>query len=116
MGLYDYVRITEHPMVPVRYHGLTLQTKKLGRDMDMYELREDGTLWHELVLRRWESDPSSIRGGTPKEISRKWLPKTDLDGDLEVHGTHEKDNSWVSLTLIFLDGKLVKVSTKEKVL
>jgi hypothetical protein len=115
MGLYDYVRITKHPLVPRKYHGLTLQTKKLGRDMDMYELREDGTLWHELVLRRWESDPSTIWGG-PKEISRKWLPKTDLDGDLEVHGTYERDKSWVSLTLVFLDGILVKVSTEEKVL
>jgi hypothetical protein len=116
MGIFDYVRITKHPKVPVKYHDLTLQTKGLDQRMDMYELREDGTLWHELVHRIWVSDPNSFFGGTLKETSRKWLPKTDLDGALEVHGTDPKDDSWISLNLVFLDGVLVKVTSDQKVL
>jgi hypothetical protein len=108
MGLYDEVVAKSHPLLPAKCQGITFQSKSLGRGLERYELREDGILWHRVSTMVWESDPSRLLGGVAREASHKWLPKMDLDGEVEIHiGIR------FSVTLVFLDGILVKVKEND---
>ena len=53
--------------------------------MNYYELREDGVLWHKMCSYDWVDDPASPFGGHSKIRDVKWLPKTDVEGSVEIH-------------------------------
>jgi hypothetical protein len=106
MGVFDYISVM-HPSMPGHHRHASFQTKDLERGMNYYELREDGVLWHKMCSYDWVDDPASPFGGHSKIRDVKWLPKTDVEGSVEIHANW-KNGIWLSYLLMFEDGKFIK--------
>lgn len=88
MGVFDYVRIkyAGHGIGDVS--GEEFQSKDTPTQyMDQYEIREDGTMWHEAHDTEDRSDPTQpgLLGmfGVLTPVNHRW-EQVDYEGELEV--------------------------------
>ncbi len=86
MGLFDYLRCY-YPLEPEGANDYEFQTKDTSAQyMDHYEIRKDGTLWHEEYDVEDRSDPKAtgieaLRGCmTP--INKRWVQEKDFTGEI----------------------------------
>ena len=103
MGLYDVITI-RHKEFPEEHRGVEFQTKGLHNLMEEYKITPSGLLYRRDVKRELYANPESPLGVSSRELSSKWLRKTDLEGDI---GVYTQLKSWVEYTLVFKSGKLV---------
>lgn len=114
MGLFDYVRC-KYPLPVAGAEGLEFQTKDTpSQYMDLYEIREDGSLWHETYDIVDRSDPSKegferLRGAMAR-INNRW-EFCKLTGEV-VFYTGERD-WWIEFSSYFKDGKLQQMNLLE---
>ncbi len=85
VGGYDYVKC----LYPTPWPGsrdMEFQTKNAyTQSLDTYEVREDGTLWHEEYHARLVRSEDSPLGVAMCRDNRKFVPESDFTGQLEIY-------------------------------
>jgi hypothetical protein len=120
MGMFDYINC-KYPLPIADTQGLQFQTKDTDSQyLDLYEIREDGTLWHEDVERKWVEDKSALLGGYMERVSAEWKP-VQMTGEIRFytsHGPMHKPGDgfgqwWIEYSAYFVDGKLQSMNLIE---
>lgn len=117
MGMYDDVRCSY--ALPVKgFKGRTFQTKSFQDPfLDLYEIRQDGTLWREHYDIEDRSDPKAeglmALAGSMTRINQRWEPEP-FTGSLRFYTFHdEKTNEgWIEFNALFQGGKLLKLTLR----
>jgi len=104
MGMFD----------DITYKGHQYQTKDTPNQLlDQYEIRDDGTLWHQEYDERWEENSESPLGGYIRHDNERWVFCNDFDGLIRFYredkenGGYKEDN-WIEHEALFMDGKMIK--------
>ena len=85
MGMFDEV-ICHYPLPWPEVQDAIWQSKNTpAQYLDRYEIRSDGTLWHEAYTSRWEEDASSPLGFRLYRDDVHWVQVSDVGGELEIH-------------------------------
>jgi len=108
MGMYDDIVVK----VPLP-DGETInefQTKSLDCFLEDYEIREDGTLWHEEYDVEDQSDPTATGlsrfAGIATRVNKRWVQVTDFTGEIEFHGWDADAKVAYRYSTYFVDGQL----------
>lgn len=105
MGLFDEVRC-KYPLLAPKVQSELFQSKDTpSQYLDLYEIREDGTLWHDAYDLRIEDDDSSPMGIRMHRDNPRWKQVL-YEGELEIHhcvGT-APDGTWYSFRFWFRNG------------
>lgn len=125
MGMFDDIRC-KYPLPVPGANDLDYQTKDTGHQyMDQYEIREDGTLWHEDYDIEDQSDLAKWRAAHPGEeppeemtsalaswagcmarINKRWR-QVKCTGEIGFYNTLGTDHSgWIEWSAYFIDGEL----------
>ena len=110
MGMFDELRCkVDLPWQEAS--GFLWQTKSLGCELDNYEIREDGTLWHQEYDTEDHSDPNAEGmfrlAGMMARVNERWVQVRDFEGELEIHHLQEHQkavNQWYSVVFWFREG------------
>jgi len=107
MGMYDDIDVLIP--LPDGYVHTDFQTKSLVCNLDLYQLREDGSLWHEDYDIEDHSDPKAkgmmrVRGMFAR-VNQRWVPVTDFTGELTFH--EFDDDTFYEYSTYFVDGQLL---------
>lgn len=118
MGLFDYIKCGYQ--LPIEgANALEFQSKDTpAQYMELYEIREDGSLWHEVYDTEDRSDPKAeglMRiAGIMTRVNKRFLPVSDFVGELRFYTTIGKHHSgWIEFSSYFEDGKLSKLNLIE---
>ena len=106
MGAFDTLRCL-YPLPADGADGLDYQTKSLVCFLESYELRADGTLWHEEYDVEDRSDPTATGlaafAGIWTHVNERWVPEP-LTGEVRFHAMGESE--WFDWSAYFVDGHL----------
>ncbi len=113
MGLFDYVNC-KYPLPIEGANALDFQTKDTDAQfMDSYEIREDGTIWHEVYDTEDRSDPKatglSALMGMATRVNKRWEQDI-FTGEIVFYGSIGNDyktGTRVEFSAYFADGKLM---------
>ena len=127
MGMYDLIRC-KMPL-PAKLAGDPsehwFQTKSLNHELDHYEIREDGTLWHEAYDTEDRSNPNGVGLekiiGCMTPINKRWEQWKRFTGEVVfydwlhmVEGTESKTaDDWIEFSAYFVYGKLQSLNLVE---
>lgn len=119
MGLFDYIHC-KYPL-PVEFPvDRSFQTKDTpAQYMEEYEIREDGTLWHEEYEIEDRSNPNADNEldkfcGCMTRVNQQWEFCNKFTGDIRFYESTGDDHSgWVEFTSLFLHGKLIHLELTE---
>jgi len=124
MGMFDDLRC-EYPLPVVGANGLAYQTKDTpAQYLDLYEIRSDGTLWHQEYdiedhskLGKWMAEnpgkePSEEQinlmniGGCMTRVNKRWVQEH-LTGEIRFYTSlGQKHTGWIEWSADFVEGKL----------
>jgi hypothetical protein len=106
MGMFDFVH----------FEGNQYQTKDTPCQlMDNYEIRDDGTLWHEEYDTEWIDVPDlNLFGGRLDQSNLRWTRCNAFDGVIRFSREDEarggwKNNAWIEYEALFMDGCMIKL-------
>lgn len=108
MGMFDDLRC-HYPLPREGANTLAYQTKDTPAQwMDLYEIRADGSLWHETYDIEDRSDPSAtgldaLRGSMTR-VGKRWEP-VKLTGEVRFY-TSQPSGEWIEFSAYFIDGQL----------
>lgn len=116
MGMFDEIRCKYK--LPIEVGREVFQTKDTpGQYLDMYEIREDGTLWREDYDLEDRSDPGAecllAFAGCATRTNKRWV-SVPLTGEVRFYGFptgDSHDGGWVEFSAYFVDGKLRELHT-----
>lgn len=119
MGMFDYLRC--HYPLPVQgANALEYQTKDTGAQyMDQYEIRADGTLWHEEYDIEDHSDPNAEPGtfaslrGMCARVRQRWVREEALTGEICFSHWDSNTNAATTFSAYFVRGDLKHLETLE---
>lgn len=109
MGLFD--DLTVKVPLPDGIVRKNFQTKSLpAMFLDQYEIREDGTLWHEDYDIEDHSDPNAeglLRfAGAMAPVNQRWVP-VDYTGEVRFADfDRAEDPEWVEFVALFVHGSM----------
>ena len=106
--MYDELKC-HYPLPLERANERTYQTKDLDCLMDHYEIREDGTLWHEIYDTRFEKTDGSPFGFYLHRDNKRWEPVL-FSGALDFYTFSDNDVGWLEWSAYFKDGTLQQVN------
>lgn len=115
MGMYDYVKCL-YPTPWPDTATIEFQTKDTpAQRLDSYEIRADGTLWHEKYDLRMEKTPESPFGFWMHRDHPRWVQEEQFTGQIEIYdGPYECifwfRNGKVKDVMFSKDGEEVKRS------
>jgi hypothetical protein len=118
MGMFDEIRC-KYPLPDKRAQDLEFQTQDTEQQfMDDFEIREDGTLWHQDYTTEDRSDPNE-KGifrmfGCMTRVPTVWS-QVKHTGEIRFYAAGEGEK-WFEFSSYFIDGKLkelVQISPKE---
>lgn len=115
MGVYDYVNC-HYPLPVAGANALTYQTKDTDAQfLDSYEIRKDGTLWHEEYDVEDRSDPNAegLKGliGCMTRTSPRWQQEL-LTGEVRFYDGNA--DWWVEFSAYFVRGQLKQLEIIEQ--
>jgi len=103
MGMFDEVRCA-YPLPWPEVQDSVWQSKYTpAQFLDQYEIRADGTLWHEAYTQRVEESDDAPAGFWIHRENAKW-EQVAFTGELEMHEL--TDDYWYSVRWWFVDGKV----------
>lgn len=117
--MFDYVRC-KYPLPLSEYQDRVFQTKDTpAQYCDIYEIREDGTLWYETYDIEDRSDPKAEGFkrflGCMTKVNRRWVAEP-MTGEISFYdfptGDHN-DGGWVEFSAYFVNGKLREINLIE---
>lgn len=124
MGMFDDLRC-KYPLPLAGANDLVYQTKDTDAQfLDMYEIREDGTLWHEV----YDIEDHSERGEWKKQnpgqdppegletfmgcmarVNKQWKQVV-FTGEIRFYISTGKDHSgWIEWSAYFVNGHLLEL-------
>lgn len=104
MGMFDYLRC-QYPLPVEGANALEFQTKDTDAQyLDLYELREDGTLWHEAYDLRTEDDESAPLGIYQYRDNPRWEQEP-ITGEIRFY-TSRGNGAWIEFSAYFAEGKM----------
>lgn len=108
MGMFDDLRC-KYPLPLAGANELHYQTKDTPAQFcDMYEIREDGTLWHEAYDIEDRSDPNAegldALVGCMTRVSKNWEPCA-MTGEIRFYAS-ATPKQWVEFSAYMVKGKL----------
>jgi hypothetical protein len=111
MGMFDNLKCSYPLPTNIDLKEETFQTKHTPAQWsDLYEIREDGTLWHELYDIEDHSDPTKEGFarffGCMTKVNKRWLPVTDFIGEIRFYTTLDNDTKLIEFSAYFVDGKM----------
>lgn len=112
MGMFDY--LTVKIPLPGGVVRECYQTKSLpAMWLDEYEIREDGTLWHQDYDTEDRSEPNSLAGSlTP--VNKRWVP-VNYTGEVRFHSyDRNQDPVSVAFVALFVDGRMTHVAEEPR--
>lgn len=122
MGLFDYVHC-KYPLPVEGANALEFQSKDTDAQyMEHYEIREDGTLWHEEYDTVDRSDPNAPKGslesicGMASRENKRWVPCADFTGEVcfytswREHNDPEYTAGWIEFSAYFKSGALKELN------
>ena len=118
MGMFDNLICKYKLPIDKKLTEEVFQTKDTPTQwLDLYEIREDGTLWHENYDTEDQSDPNAegIKKfiGCMTKVNKRWEPVEDFLGEIRFYTGDDK--YWIEFSAYFVDGKLNQVHlVKEK--
>lgn len=133
MGMFDDIKC-KYPLPLEGANALDYQTKDTARQyLDKYEIREDGTLWHEdyetedqSEFGKWRKDhpgeepPENVThllsfAGCMARVNKRWEP-VNLTGEIRFYTIYSivagkmtnatSRDGWIEWSAYFVDGKL----------
>lgn len=107
MGMFDNIRC-KYPLPWPEVQDDIWQTKDTeAQYLDQYEIREDGTLWHEASEIRVEKSADSVVGIKMFRDNKRWEQEQPT-GEIEIHTSLESalepGHAWYSVRFWFRDG------------
>lgn len=131
MGMFDNIKC-KYPLPVERANDLDYQTKDTpAQFLDLYEIREDGTLWHESYDvednsegTKWEAAnpdrelelPEEMKGlsrliGCMTRVNQRWEEIKDFTGEICFYTTLlPKHSGWIEWSAYFENGKVVRMN------
>lgn len=118
MGMFDNL-MCKYPLpTDIDLKNEMFQTKDTpAQFLDTYEIREDGTLWHENHDIEDHSDPNA-KGiikfiGNMTRVNYRWEPVKNFLGEIRFYTDYNKN--WIEFSSYFVDGQLNQIHlVKEK--
>lgn len=115
MGMFDEVRC-KYPLPVPELQGNLFQTKSFDCPyMELYEIREDGTLWHEDVERAYQADPDAPLGYRMDRVRESW---EQVRQTMEVRfyncigeSDATQECGWIEFSAYFVEGQLRELHT-----
>lgn len=127
MGLFDEITC-KFPLSVDKANGLTYQTKDTPAQFcDSYEIREDGTLWHQAYdiedqsdLTKWIKenpgkepgdifkDPAKSLFGCMARINQRWEREVNFTGEIRFYTLISEESCadrWIEWSAYFNEGK-----------
>ena len=123
MGMFDEIRCL-YPLPLEGANARTYQTKDTPAQFtDLYEIREDGTLWHEAYDLEDQSDPNATGieriFGMCARVNERWEP-VDFTGEIRFYDFRasdpldsSKDEGWIEWSAYLEHGKVVRLNLIE---
>lgn len=126
MGMFDDLRC-KFPLPLPQFEEMLFQSKDTpAQFMDAYEIREDGTLWHEsydvedqskkaewVAAHPGEAPPAELNTmenaflGCMARVRKRWEQVTDFVGEIRFYNTISPSGSgWIEFSAYFVGGKL----------
>lgn len=108
MGMFDNIKCS-YPLPIEGLENEVFQTKDTpAQFLDTYEIREDGTLWHEEYDIEDKSDRSK-KGiermfGCMSRVNERWEQVTNFTGEIRFYTSI--DTRWIDFSAYFVNGKL----------
>ena len=111
MGMFDNLKCKYKLPTDKDLSNEVFQTKDTpAQSIDLYEIREDGTLWHEIYETENRSDPNAEGFkkfiGCMTRVNEHWAPVFDFIGEIRFYTTLDNNKSWIEFSSYFVDGKL----------
>jgi hypothetical protein len=101
MGMFDFVH----------FEGNQYQTKDTPCQlMDNYEIRDDGTLWHEEYECDWVEEADRFGGGYLKQYNHHWACCDEFDGVIRFY-YYRSEEDQEEYEALFMDGQMLKIKT-----
>jgi hypothetical protein len=114
MGMFDELSCL-YPLPAEGADGVEWQTKSLDCTLDMFEIRADGTLWHEEYQIKDQSDPNAtglLRWvGSLARVNQRMVPYL-YTGEVAFHG--HRDGEWFEFSAYFVSGDLTELHLIEQ--
>lgn len=113
MGMFDDLRC-KYPLPVKGANALAYQTKDTpAQYLDNYEIREDGTLWHEAYETRMEETKAAPLGFYLHRDNKRWEPE-EMTGELRFYTTLPPNHSgWIEWSAYFEAGKIARLNLIE---
>ncbi len=135
MGMFDDIRC-KYPLPIDGANGLDYQTKDTeSQYCDLYEIREDGTLWHEDYDMEDQSDAAKWKKENPgkevpehidsfcgcgAKVNKRWTPVSPFTGEIRFYTSYgikngkmvnvTKHNGWIEWSAYFVGGKASQIN------
>jgi hypothetical protein len=112
MGIFDYIRC-HYPLPITGANELEFQTKDTNAQYcDHYEIRADGTLWHQVYETEDRSDPNA-EGlfrliGCQTRVNDRWEPDA-MTGEVRFYT--DRGDDWIEFSAYFVHGTLKHLHT-----
>ena len=111
--MFDNIRCI-YPLSIPGANDLDYQTKDTDSQfLDNYEIRADGTFWHQEYNIEDKSDPSAVgiarAFGCLSHVNERWVQIADLTGTIDFYTIlGDYNEEWIEWRATFVDGKLHK--------
>jgi hypothetical protein len=132
MGMFDNIRC-RYPLPLEGANALDYQTKDTPAQFcDLYEIRDDGTLWREhyevedhSAAAKWQAEnpgqelPEALSGwesiiGSMTHVNERWEQVSDFIGELRFYTTlPPKHSGWIEWSAYFEAGKIARLNLIE---
>lgn len=116
MGMFDCIRCKCPLPVPFSDDNEPQTKDTPSQQLDSYEIREDGTLWHEEYDIEDQSNPNAeglLRfAGCMTRVNKRWVP-TKFTGSINFYGEGE-DGEWLEYQTYFIGGIMQSITRVQK--
>lgn len=115
MGMFDYIHC-KYPLPIEGANSLEFQSKDTDAQLcDRYEIREDGTLWHQDYDVEDRSDPNAegleALFGCMTSVNHRWVQDF-MTGEISFYASSgPPEDEWIEFSAYFVKGQLKHLET-----
>ena len=111
MGMFDNIKCSYKLPIEKDFSKEVFQTKNTPAQwLDHYEIREDGTLWHENYDTEDRSDPNkeglARLFGSMTKINKRWEFVKDFIGEIRFYTVYNSSKYYIEFSSYFVNGIL----------